>query len=304
MAETVIIHNPQSGNGAHADTVRARADLCGYALEQTEREGEAITLTREAVGAGYSTVVAGGGDGTVNEVVRGLDEAGAFDAVTLGVLPLGTGNNFAEQIGVTDLATAFSVLEDGDRRRIDIGRATDRPFVNSCVAGLTATSSSETSSAMKSQIGGLAYVLTTLRTAVEFDPLELTIDSDRDDGAPAWSGEAICVLVGNGRRFTTEGTTQADMEDGRFEVAIVRDVATLDLMSDTVLERLLGRNSAHIDRFQTSSLEISSHSPEPVRFSLDGEIVEHRDLTLAVQPGTLRIAVGEGYDPDPGTTGE
>lgn len=298
MSETVIVYNPHSGNGNHADTVEARADLCGYALERTEQAGDAITLTREAVEAGHSTIVAGGGDGTVNEVVRGLDQADAFDAVTFGILPLGTGNNFAEQIGVTDLETAFTVLEEGARRRIDLGQATDRPFVNSCVAGLTATSSSETSAEMKSRIGVLAYVLTTLRTAAEFEPLQLTIDSE-DGTTPAWSGEALCVMVGNGRRFTTHGVSQANMEDGLFEVAIIQDVAALDLMSDRVLERLLGRDSAHIDRFQSSSLTITSQSEVPVRFSLDGEIIDQHELVLDVRPRTLRLAVGEGYDPTP-----
>jgi YegS/Rv2252/BmrU family lipid kinase len=300
MSETVIIYNPQSRSGAHTDTVRARADLRGYDLERTEQPGEAITLTREAVEAGYSTIVAGGGDGTVNEVVRGIDQADGFDDVTFGLLPLGTGNNFAEQIGVTDLETAFTVLDEGARRRIDLGWATDRPFVNSCVAGLTATSSSETSASMKSRIGELAYVLTTLRTAADFESLQLTIDSEASDGeTPAWSGEALCVMVGNGRRFTTDGTTQADMEDGLFEVAIVRDVAALDLMSDRVLERLLGQDSTHIDRFQTPSLTITSHSTEPVRFSLDGEIIQQHDLVLDVRSRTLRLAVGAGYDPAP-----
>jgi len=85
--------------------------------------------------------------------------------------------------------------------------ATDRPFVNSCVAGLTAESVSGTSGALKSRIGGLAYVLTTLRTVTDFEPLQLTIDNEMSDGdTPTWSGEALCVVVGNGRQFAADGT--------------------------------------------------------------------------------------------------
>ncbi|WP_435098151.1 diacylglycerol/lipid kinase family protein [Halorubrum sp. N11] len=300
MADTVIIYNPQSGGGSHADKVEARADLSGYAIERSEQAGEAVTLTQEAVDAGYSTIVAGGGDGTINEVVQGIDQADAFDDVTLGILPLGSGNNFAKQIGITDLETAFTAIDDGARRTIDIGMATDRPFVNSCVAGLTAESVSETSGDMKSRIGGLAYVITTLRTATEFDPLELTIDDGGDDGDTSiWSGEALSVMVGNGRQFAADGTTQANMEDGRFEVAIVKDVPTVDLMSDAVLERLFGRDSPHIDRFQAASLDISGRSSDPVRFSMDGETFQQRDLALTVRPNTLRLVVGEGYDSSP-----
>ncbi|GAA0511801.1 diacylglycerol/lipid kinase family protein [Halorubrum aquaticum] len=303
MAETVIIYNPQSGGGSHADEVGARADLYEYTVERSERAGEAVTLAREAVEAGYSTIVAGGGDGTVNEVVQGIDRADAFDDVTLGILPLGTGNNFAKQIGITDLETAFAALDDGVRRTIDIGMATDRPFVNSCVAGLTATSVSETSGGLKSRIGGLAYVLTTLRTVTEFEPLRLTVDDGTSDGdAPTWSGEALCVVVGNGRQFAADGTTQADMEDGLFEVVIVKDVPAIDLMSERVLERLFGQDSAHIDRFRASSLDVRSHSSDPVRFSLDGETIQRHDLVVDVRPNTLRLVVGEGYDPAPTDT--
>lgn len=300
MTETVIVYNPQSGSGSHADEVGARADLSGYAVERSERAGEAVALAREAAESGYSTIVAAGGDGTVNEVVQGIDRADAFDDVTFGVLPVGTGNNFAKQIGITDLEAAFTALEDGPRRTVDVGMAADRPFVNSCVAGVTAESVSGTSGSLKSRIGGLAYVLTTLRTVSEFDPLRLTVDDGTGDGGtPTWSGEALVVMVGNGRQFAPDGTTQADMEDGLFEVAIVKDVPALDLMSERVSERLFGRDSPHIDRFQAPSLEIESDSPDPVRFSLDGEVVRRHELALDVRPETLRLVVGEDYDPVP-----
>lgn len=300
MPETVIIQNPQSGSASHTDLIQSKADQYGYTLKQTEQAGDAITLTKEAIDAGHSTVVAGGGDGTVNEVVRGIAAADAFTDVTFGILPLGTGNNFAKQIGITDLETAFAVLEDGEQRTIDLGWTAGRPFVNSCVAGLTADSSVNTSAAMKSHIGGLAYVVTTLRTVSEFEPLQLTVDNGVSDGdTPTWRGEALFVMAGNGRRFTTDGSTQANMEDGLFEVAIIKDVPALDLMSDTILERLLGRDSDHIERFQAPSLDISGHSEEPIRFSLDGQIIQQRELELDVRPKVLQLLVGDGYDPTP-----
>ena len=300
MSETVIIYNPGSGSGDHDERVRRRAGVLGYTLEETETAGDAVTLTAEAAKAGCSTVVAGGGDGTVNEVVRGIDQAGAFDDVELGILPLGTGNNFAEQIGIPDLDTAFAVLEDGDRRQIDLGCADERLFVNSCVAGLTAESSSETPSEMKRQLGVLAYVLTTLRTVSDFESLRLTVDiEDAGQEMTAWAGEALCVLVGNGRRYPTSGSSQANMEDGLLDVVVIEDVSALDLMSDTVVERLLGRDSASIKRFNAPSLAITINNPDATRFSLDGEIIRERELSLTVRPQTLTVAVGETYNPDP-----
>ena len=301
VPKTVIVHNPESGSGDHDEAVRKRADLRGYEVMRTESAGDSITFAEEAAESGASLVVAAGGDGTVNEVVRGIDRAGALGEVTLGILPVGTGNNFASQIGVPDLETAFDVLEDGERRRIDLGRANGRLFLNSCVAGLTADSSSETSAELKSRFGVLAYVITTLRSLTEFEPLHLHIDSEEDGTETTeWDGEALLVLVGNGRRFSTEGSTQANMEDGKFDVAVIRDVSALDLMEDTVAERLLGHDSADIVRLQRSALRISVRNTRPVRFSLDGEITQERELSLEVQPGALALAVGDGYDPSPG----
>lgn len=300
MSQKIVIQNPGSGSGDHNESVRRRADDLGYTLEQTEIAGDAVTLAAEAAEAGFSTVVAAGGDGTVNEVVRGIDQASAFDDVELGILPIGTGNNFAEQIGIPDLDTAFGVIEDGDRRRIDLGYANERLFVNSCVGGLTAESSSETPSEMKRQLGVFAYVLTTLRTVSDFESLRLTVDiEDAGQETTAWAGDALCVLVGNGRRYPTGGTSQANMEDGLFDVVVIEDVSALDLMSDTIVERLLGRDSTSIKRFKTSSLEITIDNPDVTRFSLDGEIIRERELSLTIRPQILTVAVGETYNPDP-----
>jgi len=300
MTQKIIIHNPGSGRGDHDESVRRRADELGYTLKQTQTAGDAVTLAAEAAEAGFSTVVAAGGDGTVNEVVRGIDRANAFDDVEFGILPLGTGNNFAEQIGIPDLETAFAVLEDGDRRRIDLGYANERLFVNSCVAGLTAESSSETPSEMKRQLGVLAYVLTTLRTVSDFELLRLTVDiEDAGQETTAWAGDALCVLVGNGRRYGTSGTSQANMEDGLLDVVVIEDVSALDLMSDTVVERMFGRDSASIKRFKSSSVEIEIDNPYATRFSLDGEIIREQELSLTVRPQTLTVAVGETYDSNP-----
>lgn len=299
MSGTVLIYNPGSGSGGHSDTVRSQVREYDYDIEETKAAGDAISLAEAAAETGYDNIVAAGGDGTVNEVVRGIDQAGALDDATLGVLPLGTGNNFAQQLGITDLDTAFDILADSSRRRIDLGQASDRPFVNSCVAGLTAESSSETSAAMKDRLGVLAYVVTGLRSISDFESLRLTIDPVDDDKAPAWAGDAICVLVGNGRRFTTTGGEQADMEDGLLNIVVIKDVSAFDLMSDRITERLLGDNSEHIIRSKASSLTITNHDPSTIRFSLDGEMIRHRELALDARPGTLSVAVGEGYDPDP-----
>ena len=300
MSETVIILNPKSGTGDHTDAVTDRARVVDYRVEQTRAEGDGVDLAREAAEAGAEQIVAAGGDGTVNEVVRGIDKAGAFDRVTLGIVPVGTGNNFAGQLGITDLDTAFNVIEEGERRWIDLGEADGHAFVNSCVAGLTSDSSSKTDPEMKDRLGVVAYVVTTLQSMVEFDSMSLTVETeDGGDRSPAWRGDALAVLIGNGRRFAAGGDTQANMEDGLFEVTIVEDVSTLDLIREAVADQLLGGESDAIVRTRTPSLRIEVHDPQSRQFSLDGEIIERDNLSVDIRPSTLSVAVGEGYQLDP-----
>lgn len=153
---------------------------------------------------------------------------------------------------------------------------------------------------MKRQLGVLAYVLTTLRTVSDFELLRLTVDIEHaGEENTAWAGDALCVLVGNGRCYPTSGSSQANMEDGLLDVVVIEDISALDLMSDTIVERLLGRESTSIKRFRTPSLEITIDNPDVTKFSLDGEIIRKRELSLTVWPQTLTVAVGETYDPRP-----
>lgn len=299
--ETVVITNPSSGDANHTDAVRSRAELLGYEHRETEAGGDAVEFAREAAEAGAGTVIAAGGDGTVNAVLRGVDEADAFDGVTFGVVPVGTGNSFAGNVGVEGIEHAFDVLEDGRRRRIDLGRTDESLFVNSCIAGLTAEASGDTSSDMKSRFGVLAYVVSTLRSVSEFDALPLTVDAYGDGReTTAWEGDALMVLVGNARRFVRGDDTQADVEDGEFEVTVVEDVSTLDAVGEAVTTGLFAADSEHVRRFRAPALEIALRESDTIRFSLDGEILSRNSLTVDTEPGAVEVAVGESYQPDPG----
>jgi len=295
---TVVICNPASGSGDHVETVRSRADEAGYRFEMSDSADDLVELAAEHADAGVDCLAAAGGDGTINRVVQGVDRADAFDQVAVGVVPAGTGNNFAGQIGVTDLETAFDVLEDGERRQLDLGRADGSLFLNSCVAGLTAEASGETTPEMKDRYGSLAYVATTLRTAAGFSGLHLDIDTEAD-GITDWEGDVVTVLVGNARRFVPGEDTQADVEDGQFDVTIIEDAPTVDLLQEALADELFGRLSEHVTRLQATELAIEVEDRETSHFSLDGEIIERHQLSLTTDPSTITVPVGQTYDPDP-----
>lgn len=299
----VVVLNPVSGSEDHADQVRGLADVHGFEVRETEGEGDAIQLATEAAAAGADVVAAAGGDGTLNEVINGLHGAEVLGDVTVGVVPAGTGNNFAGNIGIEGLEHAFEVFEDGERRDIDVGVAAGRAFINSCVGGITADASAQTTPESKRNLGVMAYVLNTVKEAVSYESLSLEIETN-DAHSRTWSGEAAFVLVGNGRRFPVDADTQANMEDGLFEVTIVEAGPTVDVVGDAALERFLGGSGDHIYRLNTPGLTVRSVDDDPVSFSLDGEMITSHETGIETLPGRVTMPVGESYAPDPDANGD
>ncbi|ADB59671.1 diacylglycerol kinase catalytic region [Haloterrigena turkmenica DSM 5511] len=299
-SDRVLVLNPVSGSGDHVDEVVELATDRGFEIRKTEESGDATRLAREAAPEA-DLVAAAGGDGTINAVTNGVAAADALESTTVGVVPAGTGNNFAANIGVRGLEHAFDVIEDGRRRRIDIGVANDRVFVNSCVGGITAAASGETSSESKAELGVLAYVKNTIEMVGEFDSLPLrvtTATGPNGERARAWEGEALFVLIGNCRRFTGARTAQADVEDGLLEVTIVEDTAAMNLLGGAARKGLFDGDSDCIVTRRTPALEIESREGA-VEYSLDGEMLETETLHLETEASALEIAVGDEYRIDP-----
>ncbi|MFC6834999.1 diacylglycerol/lipid kinase family protein [Halomarina ordinaria] len=300
----VLVLNRASGVAA-AGTARALGVERGFVVR--EADGDAVVETaRAAAEAGATLVVAGGGDGTVSSVVRGIAAADALDEVVLGVVPCGTGNNFAANVGVRNVTHAFEVVRSGEERRIDLGRVhvtdadvtDERPFLNSCVAGLTADASERTSAALKRRYGPFAYVATALGAAPTYESLPLRVEGPNGD---AWRGDALCVFVGNARGLPRGGRlrlTQANVEDGLFEVALVSAAPALELAGDELLRRLFREGTANIELRSLAAVSVRSEEG-PVRFSLDGEMVSANRLDAETVPRALRVRVGPGYVPTP-----
>jgi YegS/Rv2252/BmrU family lipid kinase len=297
----VVVLNPKSGSEDHSDTVHELAADHGFEVRETAGEGDAAELAAEAATMGADFVAAAGGDGTLNEVLNGLHGAEAVDEVTVGVVPAGTGNNFASNVGIESIEHAFEVFEDGDRRDVDLGVAAGRAFINSCVGGITAEASAATTPETKRNFGVMAYVVNTVKEAVSFESLSLAIETN-DAHSRTWRGEAAFVLVGNGRRFPVDANTQANMEDGLFEVTIVEDGPAVDVVGAAAIERLFGESGDHIYRLVTPGLTVRSIDDEPVSFSLDGEMITSHEADIETLPGRVTLAVGDGYDPAPDAT--
>ena len=290
------ILNPASGTGDHADYVTRLLEARGFAVDRTEDAGDALRLGREAGERGVSELAVCGGDGTVNEVLRGLAAADSLADTTVGVVPCGTANILAENLGIEDVRHGAEVVDNGPVREVDVGIADGEPFVVSCIAGLPADASLAASGDLKEQYGTFAFVITGAQEAVDFEGIEIELDATVADGTETWHGEATCVLVGNARKFIEAGG-QANMEDGYFDVAVVEHMPTGSLVAEAIGHRLLGQETDGVTHLRASELAVSG--PEPITFSRDGELATHESLRLRCRPQTLSLRVGPDYDPEP-----
>jgi len=288
--------NPVSGSGDHAAYVERLLSARGFEVERTEGAGDAVAFGRDAADSGANEVCVCGGDGTVNEVVRGIADAGALGDVTLSVVPVGTANLLAGNVGVDDVQEAVEIADTGDVRTVDVGVADGEPFLVSTIAGFPADASLSASGDLKARFGPLAFIVTGVEQALEFDGLDIELAAVTDDGEERWTGEALCLLVGNARRFVAEGG-QGDMEDGLFDVAVVERMPATNVVAEALGQRLLGQDTPGVTHLQASELHVTAD--HPIRFSRDGELAEHESLDVSVRPATLDLRVGGAYDPDP-----
>lgn len=306
--DRVLVMNPASGDGQHTASIYDLAGQYDFTVHETDSAAD-IVETAERTAPDASILAAAGGDGTLTRVVRGIDRADAFADTTFGIVPAGTGNSFAGNVGVTGLEQAFEVMVSGRRRRVDVGSVGvgdgggdggvgddggNAPFLNSVVAGLTAESSAETDPDSKERWGVLAYAMTTVRTAADFDALRVTIERPDQE---ALECDAQLVLIGNGRRFPRPGGSQANLEDGLLDVSLLEDASTLQLAGDSI-RHAIGNGGDSVEEFTAPAVSVEIDGPHH-RISVDGEIESADALTAAVRPETLWLAVGDGYAVEP-----
>src|SRR2546423_14265705 len=191
---TLIILNP----AAHSERAqRKRAEVEALARDcafcATTRTGDAESMARRAAEEGFQKIVAAGGDGTINEVVNGL----AGTKTTLGVLPIGTMNVFATELGlpVNDLGLCWQIIQSDGTRDVDLPKANQKFFVQLAGVGLDAQVVKETSTQFKRNFGPLSYLISAAQIAAR-QPPRLSIQSSE---APVKEGSF--VLVGNGRLY-------------------------------------------------------------------------------------------------------
>lgn len=285
MSDTVVILNPAARN-EDAKYWRERVELItrDCPIRTTACPGEAKALARQAVEDGFGKIVAAGGDGTVNEVVNGL----AGSDVVLGVLPIGTVNVFALELGLPshNLELCWSVIQGENARLVDLPSANRKYFVQLGGVGLDAQVVKETSLAFKRSFGPLSYLISAAQIAAR-EPPKLAIESE---SAPVKEGSF--VLIGNGRFYGGPFPffKHALIDDGLFDVVVFKRLGYLEIikyLQDVVFSSDI--RVPEIEYFQTHRLRISSEQDVPVE--LDGELAGNCPVDFQIKEKALRVLV-------------
>jgi YegS/Rv2252/BmrU family lipid kinase len=300
---TLVIVNPHSGHGSTARRWRAleprvREVLGAVEVEHTRGPRDAERLAREAVRSGIERVVIAGGDGTVAEVASGLLRARLGDYAELGLLPMGTGCDFARSVGVPqDPESALSVLRTGSARRVDAGHVSyvdrdgasrDSWFTNVASFGVSSATVEITARTTKRLGGTFAFAVGTVRALLSHRSQRVTL---RVDGEPFCDERMVLVAVANGRCFGggMRVAPGARLDDGRLEVVGICHTPTWRLL--TKLPKLY--RGTHLDDAMTrvgSGTCIEAEAPEgEVALEMDGEALGRRPVRIEVLPGALAV---------------
>ncbi len=283
MKDTLVILNP-AARGARTRRLRADVEkiVRGATLCATSHPGDAEVLARHAAMEGYRRIVAAGGDGTINEIVNGI----AGRNVTLGLLPIGTMNVFATELGLpsNDLAHCWKIIQDDRTRRVDLPSANRKHFVQLAGVGLDAQAVKETSRTFKRNFGPLSYLISAAQIASRPPPL-LQIESE-----DAVTQEGSFVLVGNGRLYggRLPFFKQAVMNDGLLDVIVFKRLSYVDIiryLQNVVFTPQI--SSPEVEYFQTKRLRVSSEEMVPVE--VDGELIGNCPVEFKICAGGLRV---------------
>lgn len=282
MNDTVVILNPAANSDrarrgfSRVEELAQNCQVCA-----TSRPGEAETLARHAASEGFVKIVAAGGDGTINEVVNGL----AGTESMLGLLPMGTVNVFASELGLPshDLASCWRVIEGDHTRVVDLPNANGKYFVQLAGVGLDAQAVKETSASLKNNFGPLSYLISAAQIAARTPP-RLTIEWEQN------KIEGSFVLIGNGRRYGGPFPffKQAILDDGLLDVVAFKHLGYFEILR--YLQEVFFNSEIRapdIEYFQTRHLRVSSHDDVPVE--LDGELAGVCPVDFAIKEKTLRV---------------
>lgn len=282
--------NPVSGSGKAKklfEELLPNIEQSGVSFEwqYTERRGHARELAAEAVKRGCPRVISVGGDGTANEVAGAL----IGSDTEMGILPFGTGNDFAKAVGLpTEPDAALETALYCPARPVDAATANGRPFINVSGAGFDVDVIVNTEKFKRRFNGMLPYMLGVLQSLMHLRPLTFRITADGD----SFTERALLLSACNGTHFAggMHVAPMASPSDGMLDICILRAIGILQFL--LLLPRYTRgehTDSRHVRYFKAREIAVSCDGESIL--DLDGELDSSTPVTFRILPGAIRLAL-------------
>jgi lipid kinase YegS len=259
----------------------------------TWEAGDSALYAKEAAAQGVDTVVAGGGDGSLNEVVSGVVDGSGPPSCSIALLPLGTANDFAHGCGipVDDPTAALRLATQTDPRPIDLCQINGRVFVNMATGGFGTRVTVETDPNLKRWLGGASYLLTGLQKFSQFGAEEGRLWGPGFE----WEGRFVALAVGNGRQAGggIQICPDAQIDNGLLDVMVLPEVPEAQISEK--LKALVAEGRAAIEREVVSQRLpwVEVEVPAGLHVNLDGEPIKNTRFRFEAYKHWLRFHLPE-----------
>jgi diacylglycerol kinase (ATP) len=260
-------------------------------IQYLEPSGTIGERVKDALGQGYRTLIAAGGDGTLTEVVNGL--AGWFDQVQLGIIPLGTANDLSKVLKIpSDLEGALAVVTAGRTKAIDLIKASFTPpryIINAITGGVSTKIAESLDTQTKTRWGGWSYLKQGLLALKDIERFKVGIEINGE----RIESETTALIIANGRYAGgLHLVPDASLEDTKLDLAVVTATSLTEvtkLAYQAILQQQL--QSEHV--IYRRALRISLESQPEMGLISDGEEVGKTPATFEVVPRVLKVLVPE-----------
>lgn len=277
-----------NGKSANAPELREAVDLLrregvDIHVRVTWEKGDAARFVKEALALKVATVIAGGGDGTINEVATALIDCDSEAVPALGILPLGTANDFATSVNIPeDLANALKLAIAGRDVPVDIAQVNHKTcFINMATGGFGTRITTETPEKLKAALGGVSYLIHGLMRMDTLKPDRCEIRGENF----SWQGDALVIGIGNGRQAGggQQLCPEALINDGLLHIRIFTGEELLPALVNTLASRDGAENL--VDSVSPWFEVTAEHE---MTFNLDGEPLSGKTFRMEILPAALR----------------
>lgn len=284
----LFIVNPVAGKTKAKNTI----SIIKYIMDQNKKQYEILTTTKrgdarefaqEAIQKDFSTIVAVGGDGTINEVLNGM----AGSKKILGIIPAGTGNDFARSLDLPeDPKESLNIILQGNIKEVDFGKINGKHFINIASIGLDAHIADEANKIKNKVPSTYAYILALLKGIISFKSYSIDVIIEKEK----LNLDVMLVAICNGNYYGggMKIAPNAAYEDGYFDICIIERMSKLKVLF--LFPTIFKGNHVKIKGVKIlRAKEIEIQSKKTIKINTDGEIAVHKPLKFKIIEKGLKI---------------